>query len=64
MVGNKASNVSARRTVAIVVGPLNVSDIVAVRGCIRSLKTFFAYVFMSSQGTCRKRAMKLRVETK
>ena len=41
MVGNKASNVLARRTVAIVVGPLNVSDIAAFRGCIRPLKTFF-----------------------
>ena len=64
MVGNKASKVSARRTVAIVVGPLNVLDIAAFRGCIRSLKTFFAYVLMSPRDTCRRRGLKLWVENK
>ena len=51
ILGKNTSSVSARRTVATVVGPPNVPAIAAFSGCIRSLKSFFAYDFMSSHGT-------------
>ena len=43
--GKNASSISAKRTVATVVGPPNVPAIAAFSGCIKSLKTFFAYNF-------------------
>ena len=54
IVGKNASRVSARRTVAIVFGPVNVPFTAALRGWMKSLNTFWAYNFMSSDGTCRK----------